>query len=72
MLTLSLFEIDKLNYVCAAGILRRAFRALWDAFMFHAVIKKRGRIPGSDGFTVKRIAGPGLASNFYYQVKFII
>lgn len=37
--------------------------------MFHLVIKNRGRIPASDSFVVKRIAGPGLASDYYYQVK---
>jgi len=36
--------------------------------MFHLVIKNRGRIPASDSFVVKRIAGPGLASDYYYQV----
>ena len=37
--------------------------------MFHLIIKKRGRIPASDSFVVKRIAGPGLASDYYYQIK---
>lgn len=50
------------------GVLRRGLRHVWDAVMFHVVIKKRGRIPASDSFLVKRIAGPGLHSNFYYQV----
>ena len=36
--------------------------------MFHAVIKKRGRVPAQDGFIARRIAGPGLASNYFYQV----
>lgn len=53
----------------SAGLIRRCFRAVWDAFMFHTVIKKRGRVPSRDGFTVRRIAGPGLASNYYYQVR---
>ncbi|XP_064104875.1 uncharacterized protein LOC135214466 isoform X2 [Macrobrachium nipponense] len=51
------------------GVVRRGLRHIWDAFMFHAVIKKRGRIPASDSFLVKRIAGPGLHSNFYYQIS---
>ncbi|XP_037773609.1 uncharacterized protein LOC119569602 [Penaeus monodon] len=37
--------------------------------MFHSVIKKRGRIPASDSFLVKRIAGPGLHNNFFYQIS---
>lgn len=43
-------------------------RLLWDSAAFHLIIKKRGRVPASDSFVVKRIAGPGLASNFFYQV----
>lgn len=37
--------------------------------MFHLVIKKRGRIPAGDSFVVKRIAGPGMASDYYFQIK---
>jgi len=50
------------------GIVRRGLRSVWDAFVFHAVIKKRGLIPSRDGFTVRRIAGPGLASSYFFQV----
>ncbi|XP_071521204.1 uncharacterized protein [Panulirus ornatus] len=50
------------------GVIRRGLRHVWDTVMFHAVIKKRGRIPASDSFLVKRIAGPGLHNNFYYQI----
>ena len=32
------------------GIVKRGIRAVWDAFMFHAVIKKRACIPASDSF----------------------
>jgi len=51
------------------GVLRRGLRSVWDAFVFHAVIKKRGLIPSRDGFTVRRIAGPGLASSYFFQVS---
>ena len=49
--------------------MKRGFRGVWDAFMFHAVIKKRARVPASDSFVARRIAGPGLASNYFYQVN---
>ena len=59
--------------VCVIGVavggVRRGLRSVWDAFMFHAVIKKRGLIPSRDGFTVRRIAGPGLASSYFFQVS---
>jgi len=50
------------------GGVRRGLRSVWDAFVFHAVIKKRGLIPSRDGFTVCRVAGPGLASSYLLQV----
>ena len=37
--------------------------------MYHAVIKSRARVPAHDSFVARRIAGPGLASNYYLQVK---
>lgn len=37
--------------------------------MFHLFIKKVGRIPACDGFAVKRIAGPGLALDYYFVIK---
>ena len=60
-----------MTFVFLDGIVRRGLRHIWDAFMFHAVIKKRGRIPASDSCLVRRIAGPGLHSNFYYQVSLV-
>jgi hypothetical protein len=33
-----------------------------------AVIKQLSRITINDSFVAKRIAGPGLASNYFYQV----
>ncbi|KAL3877445.1 hypothetical protein ACJMK2_035151 [Sinanodonta woodiana] len=50
------------------GALRRSVRGLWDTFMFYAVIKPRGRVPMSDGFVARRVAGPGLASNYFLQI----
>lgn len=51
------------------GLSRYWLRLLWDAAIFHMIIKKRGRIPASDSFVVKRIAGPGLASDYYFQIS---
>lgn len=41
----------------------------WDSILFHAIIKKRGRVPASDSFVVRRIAGPGLASDYFFQIR---
>ncbi|EEB13018.1 conserved hypothetical protein [Pediculus humanus corporis] len=56
-------------FILAVAFTRYGARLTWDAAMFHLIIKKRGRIPASDSFVVKRIAGPGLASDYYYQIK---
>ncbi|CAG5132948.1 unnamed protein product, partial [Candidula unifasciata] len=50
------------------GICSSCLRSFWDACMFHIVIKNRGRVPSSDGFVARRIAGPGLASNYFFQI----
>ncbi|XP_057659864.1 uncharacterized protein LOC130896097 isoform X1 [Diorhabda carinulata] len=55
--------------ILAGGFVRYWLRLLWDAIIFHMLIKKRGRIPASDSFAVKRIAGPGLASDYYFQIS---
>lgn len=33
------------------------------------MIKKRGRVPACDSFIVKRVAGPGMATNYYFQIR---
>ena len=44
-------------------------RRAWDVAMFNLVIRKRARVPAGDSFIVRRVAGPGLASDFFYQIK---
>ncbi|KAK6642922.1 hypothetical protein RUM43_004424 [Polyplax serrata] len=55
--------------ILAVALARYGIRLAWDATVFHLIIKKRGRIPASDSFVVKRIAGPGLANDYFYQIK---
>uniref|UniRef100_A0A0P5JHB7 Uncharacterized protein n=1 Tax=Daphnia magna TaxID=35525 RepID=A0A0P5JHB7_9CRUS len=40
-----------------------------DALVYSLAIRPRGRIPASEGFLVKRIAGPGLNTEFHYQIS---
>lgn len=42
-----------------------------DSVVYSLVVRPRGRIPASEGCLVKRIAGPGLNTEFHYQVYFI-
>ncbi|XP_063981609.1 uncharacterized protein LOC135164835 isoform X2 [Diachasmimorpha longicaudata] len=56
-------------FIMTVAVVRYWVRVVWDTAMFHLLIKSRGRIPASDSFVVKRVAGPGLASDYYYQIK---
>ncbi|XP_026470656.1 uncharacterized protein LOC113374909, partial [Ctenocephalides felis] len=51
------------------AVFRYGFRLLWDHIAFHLIIRKRGRIPACDSFVVKRVSGPGLANDYYFQIK---
>lgn len=55
--------------VLLVGAARYSLRLLWDSLTFHLFIKKCGRVPASDSFAVKRIAGPGLALDYYFVIK---
>jgi len=44
-------------------------RSAYDWFMFHGIVKIKGRIPIQNSFMAVRIQGPGLASNYYFQIK---
>lgn len=63
--------------LCPAGALaisifaitRKISRKTWDGFIFYIVLKHQARIPSSDTFVARRTAGPGLASNYFYQIS---
>lgn len=55
--------------VFCIGVTRYWTRLLWDSIMFHLFIKKGGRVPSNDSFAVRRIAGPGLALDYYFSIK---
>jgi hypothetical protein len=37
--------------------------------MYHVIIKHQAKVPSHDTFVARRIEGPGLASNHFYQVS---
>jgi hypothetical protein len=55
--------------VTTFALVRKLVRSCRDNFMFHAFIKPLARVPANDSFAARRIAGPGLASNFLYQIR---
>ena len=46
--------------VTAFALVKKAVRVLQDGFFYHALIKRRGRVPSSDTWDIRRISGPGL------------
>lgn len=55
--------------VLCVGLARYWLRLLWDSMTFHLFIKKCGRVPASDSLAVRRIAGPGLALDYFFVIK---
>lgn len=51
------------------GITRYWLRLCWDSSTYNLFIKKCGRIPSMDSFAVRRVAGPGLALDYYFSIK---
>ena len=49
--------------------MRRSARYIWDLFIFVVVIKTRARVPVTNSFVARRISGPGLATDYYYQIN---
>ena len=49
--------------------IRRSSRYMWDLFIYVVVIKPRARIPVTNTFVARRISGPGLATDYYYQIN---
>ncbi|XP_070136763.1 uncharacterized protein [Drosophila bipectinata] len=55
--------------VFIVGVVRYSLRLVWDSLTYHLFIKKCGRVPASDSIAVKRIAGPGLALDYYFIIR---
>lgn len=51
------------------GILQWMLVRTRDSIVYSLVVRPRGRIPASEGWLVKRVAGPGLNTEFQYQVS---
>eukprot|EP01012_Entosiphon_sulcatum_P009931 TRINITY_DN15721_c0_g1_i1.p1 TRINITY_DN15721_c0_g1~~TRINITY_DN15721_c0_g1_i1.p1 ORF type:complete len:1018 (+),score=174.45 TRINITY_DN15721_c0_g1_i1:426-3479(+) len=62
--TLPIFAVIRIAF----ATLRAALWHLWDFVTFHMVLRPRARVPASDSFLARRIAGPGVSSTYYYQI----
>lgn len=47
---------------------RYGARRVWDNIMM-SILRTRMKVPGVDSFWAKRIKGPGLSNNYYFQVE---
>jgi hypothetical protein len=61
---------QKLKFYLDA-LLHRCTQGFYDTTIYHLIIKRFARIPAHNGFLVRRISGPGLASEYFYQVSSI-
>jgi len=41
-----------------------------DGIFFHTIIRCNAKVPSNDTFIARRVAGPGLASDHFFQVAF--
>ena len=55
--------------ISAKAVIVKLLRSGWDLVMYQVVLKRLARVPSTDTFVARRIGGPGLASNFFYQVR---
>jgi len=55
--------------IAVFGLLHWSLSRARDGLIYHLIVRPRGRIPASEGCLVKRIAGPGLNTEFYYQIS---
>ena len=51
------------------ALVRKVLRDAWDTVIFQCMITNCARVPLSDNFLARRIAGPGMASSYYFQIK---
>ena len=51
------------------AVVRKVLRDAWDTVIFRCMIGSCARVPLSDNFLARRIAGPGMASTYYFQIK---
>lgn len=50
-------------------LLRKSVRVLQDNYFYYFLLKRSARVPSYDTFIARRISGPGLASNHFFQIK---
>lgn len=51
------------------SFLRYSLRSSYDAVLFYTIIRRFARVPARNGFGIRRIKGPGLQSQFYFQIS---
>jgi hypothetical protein len=63
-----LCPVGSLSVALFASI-RKLLRRIWDNITYYLILKHQAKVPSRDTFVARRIAGPGLASNHFFQIK---
>lgn len=67
VVTLGTAALAALAY--AWNLLRYGCRSLWDGLVFYTFIRPFARIPNRDGFSARRVRGPGLGMTYYQEIS---
>ncbi|ODM94685.1 hypothetical protein Ocin01_11990 [Orchesella cincta] len=54
--------------IALCSVFNYGVRIAWDSLMFYSLIKPKGRLPSGNSWIVKRVMGPGLAPDFYFEI----
>eukprot|EP01105_Mastigella_eilhardi_P010901 TRINITY_DN2521_c0_g1_i1.p1 TRINITY_DN2521_c0_g1~~TRINITY_DN2521_c0_g1_i1.p1 ORF type:complete len:583 (-),score=108.70 TRINITY_DN2521_c0_g1_i1:395-2143(-) len=55
--------------VLVSGLLKYVAHSAYDTAIYATVLRPLARVPSSDTFAARRIAGPGLSSSLYFQIE---
>lgn len=51
------------------ALISNGVRYIYDAGMYHILLKNLAKVPGDDGFLVRRISGPGLGNDYFHLIS---
>jgi len=55
--------------LCILGSLQICTRSTYDFLVYHIFLKRIARVPATNSFAARKIAGPGMASQFFLQMN---
>lgn len=55
--------------ISAFGAAKWTLHSLYDRLIYYVVLRRLAKVPAINTFVARRIAGPGLSSTIYFQVR---